>query len=109
VVRNLFSGHKRRHQEMTFQMYLNETINSDANIYYKTKEMEGLYVTHNIMNYLETTNTHYINDTKMIIDKQMANSSLISVVNEKERNNFFYDFERTINSFRKKIEADLNF
>jgi hypothetical protein len=92
-----------------FEMYLNETINSDANIYYKTKEMEGLYFTHNIMNYLETTNIHYINDTKMIIEKQMANSSLISVVNEKERNNFFYDFERTIHSFRKKIEADLNF
>jgi hypothetical protein len=43
----------------------------------------------------------------MIIDKQIANSSLISIVNEKERNHFFYEFERTIHLFRKKIEADL--
>lgn len=92
-----------------FEMYLNETINSDANFYYKTKEMEGLYVAHNIMNYMDTTNAEYIHDTKMIIEKQIANSSLISVVNEKERNNFFYDFERTILNFRKKIEADLHF
>jgi hypothetical protein len=59
------------------------------------------------MNYLETTNQSYVSDSKMIIDKQVANSSLISIVNEKERNNFFYEFERTIQLFRKKIEADL--
>jgi hypothetical protein len=34
---------------------------------------------------------------------------LISVVNERERNNFFVDFEKTIGMFRKKIEADLDF
>jgi hypothetical protein len=44
-----------------------------------------------------------------VIDKQLANSSLISVVNERERNNFFADFEKTIGVFRKKIEADLEF
>lgn len=92
-----------------FKMYLNETINSDATFFYQSKELQGLYLTHNIMNYLETTNENYVNDSKLIIDKQLANSSLISIVNEKERNNFFFEFERTINSFKKKIEADLSF
>ncbi len=46
---------------------------------------------------------------KVSRDKQLANSSLISVVNERERNNFFADFEKTIGVFRKKIEADLEF
>jgi hypothetical protein len=91
----------------SFEMYLNETINSDVVFYYNSKEQQGLYLTHNIMNYLETTNQSYVSDSKMIIDKQVANSSLISIVNEKERNNFFYEFERTIQLFRKKIEADL--
>lgn len=90
-----------------FEMYLNETINSDVTFYYQSKEQKGLYLTHNVMNYLETTNESYVSDSKMIIDKQLANSSLISVVNEKERNNFFHEFDRTIKSFRKKIEADL--
>jgi hypothetical protein len=61
------------------------------------------------MNYLHTSELGYVADTKQIIDKQLANSSLISVVNEKERNNFFFDFEKMILSFRKKIEADLHF
>ena len=77
--------------------------------YYESKEKRGLYVTHNIMNYLQTTDPQYVTDTKQVLDKQLANSSLISVVNEKERNNYFFEFEKTINMFRKKIEADIEF
>ena len=51
----------------------------------------------------------YVLDSKQILDKQLANSSLISEVNEKERNNYFFEFEKMILSFRKKIEADLEF
>ena len=91
----------------SFEMYLNETINTDSNFYYKAKDLEGLYLTHNIMNYLHTEDKQYVKDTLFIIDKHIANSSLISVVNEKERNSFFYDFDRTIQSFKKRIEADL--
>jgi hypothetical protein len=90
-----------------FQLFLNETINTDSNFYYKAKDLEGLYLTHNIMNYLHTEDQRYVQDTRFIIDKHIANSSLISVVNEKERNNFFFEFNRTINSFKKRIEADL--
>ena len=61
------------------------------------------------MNYLHTVDGKYVSDSKQIIDKQLANSSLISEVNEKERNNYFYEFEKTILSFRKKIEADIEF
>lgn len=90
-----------------FEMYLNETINSDATFLYKSQDASGIFITHNIMNYLETSNPAYLQDTELILEKQLANSSLISKVNEKERNNFFYDFDRTINAFRRKIEADL--
>jgi hypothetical protein len=92
-----------------FNMYLNETINSDTTFYYTSKETKGIFVTHNVMNYLHTNSSSYVTDSKQIIDKQLSNSSLISHVNEKERNNFFYDFEKMILSFRKKIEADLYF
>lgn len=92
-----------------FNMYLNETINPDNTFYYSSKEIKGIFITHNVLNYLQTSDPNYIADTKQIIDKQLANSSLISVVNERERNNFFYDFDKMILSFRKKIEADLYF
>lgn len=92
-----------------FQLYLNETINSDSNIFYSSKESTGVFITHNVMNYLHTTNKNYVSDTKQIIDKQLANSSLLSKTNEKERNNFFFEFEKTIRIFRNKIEADIDF
>lgn len=92
-----------------FEMYLNETINTDSAFYYESKDKQGLFLSHNIMNYLQTTDPQYVQDAKQVIDKQLANSSLISIVNEKERNNFFSDFEKTIGIFRKKIEADLDF
>ena len=92
-----------------FEMYLNETINSDSTIYYSGKETSGIFLTHNIMNYLQTVDKKYVLDSKQILDKQLANSSLISEVNEKERNNYFFEFEKMILSFRKKIEADLEF
>jgi hypothetical protein len=91
----------------TFEMYLNETINADSAFYYESKGKQGLFLSHNIMNYLQTTDLQYVQDAKQVIDKQLVNSSLISVVNERERNNFFLEFERTILSFRKKIEADI--
>ena len=102
-------GTQAPEQGNQFEMYLNETINSDAAFYYESKDKKGLYVTHNIMNYLQTTDEQYVSDTKQVLDKQLANSSLISVVNEKERNNYFFEFEKTINMFRKKIEADIEF
>lgn len=92
-----------------FEMYLNETINSDATFYFKGNETEGVYITHNIMNYLETNNQLYVQDTLQILDRQLSNSSIISIVNEKERNNYFHDLDRTINSFKKRIEANLEF
>jgi len=91
------------------EMYLNETINSDSTIYYSGKETSVIFLTHNIMNYLQTIDKKYVLDSKQILDKQLANSSLISEVNEKERNNYFFEFEKMILSFRKKIEADLEF
>lgn len=90
-----------------FEMYLNETINTDSTFYYKGKELEGLYISHNIMNYLHTEDKNYVKDSKSLMEKQIANSSLISVVNEKERNNYFHEFDRTIKMFKQKITSDL--
>jgi hypothetical protein len=90
-----------------FNMYVNETINAETTFLYETNESKGLFISHNIMNYLHTSDELYVSDTMKILDKQLANSSLISVVNEKERNSYFYDLEKMIRSFRARIESDL--
>lgn len=90
-----------------FEMYLNETTNSDNTFCYKSDQKSGLYLTHNMLNYLNTSDEIYVKESEQIMEKLIANSSLISIVNEKERNSFFHQIERTITVYKQKIESDL--
>lgn len=90
-----------------FEMYLNETLNGNTTILYATEDYEGVYLGHNLLNFLHTSDQNYISDTKSVLHKQMANSSLISVVNEKQRNSFFSKLKLMIDSYKKKVELDL--
>lgn len=90
-----------------FEMYFNETLNGNTTIVYQTQDIEGAYIGHNLLNSVHTTDRAYIADTLGVLSKQMTNSSLISVVNEKQRNNYFSQVMRMIDSFKKKIQIDL--
>jgi len=92
-----------------YELYLNDTINADNTFYYSSDEKEGIYLVHNHLNFLHTSNPTYVEESKSILDKQLANSSLISKINEKERNSFFHKLDKTIALFRNKIESDLHF
>ncbi|MFN5878741.1 MAG: hypothetical protein ACK44B_07740 [Flavobacteriales bacterium] len=91
-----------------FEMYHNETFNAATTIYYRNDEYEGIHFAHNLMNSLHTTDPIYIADSLGILKKQLANSSMISIVNEKERNSYFHKVSDMISGFRKKIELDLS-
>lgn len=92
-----------------FEMYYNETFNSITSIYYQAENVSGLYIAHNLMNSLHTMDSHYLEESKNIMEKQLANSSMISIVNEKERNRYFNEIKMNISQFRKKMEAELNY
>tara|TARA_B100000508_G_scaffold137355_1_gene131616 strand:- start:139986 stop:140996 length:1011 start_codon:yes stop_codon:yes gene_type:complete len=90
-----------------FNLYLNDTVNADNTYYYEAKEEKGIYVVHNHLNFLHTSDPTYVNESKSILDRQLSNSSIISQTNEKDRNSFFHKLDRTIDQFKSKIEADL--
>lgn len=90
-----------------YEVFLNETIINDSTYCFKSDEKKGLFLTHNMMNYLKTSDENYVSESEQIIDKLIENSSLISKVNEKERNGFFHQLERTILIYKQKIESDL--
>ena len=90
-----------------FYVYVNDTVNSENTFYYSSEETEGIYLAHNYMNHLHTNDKKYTEETKSILKKQLANSSLISKINQKQRNMFFYKIDANIELFRKKVEADL--
>lgn len=92
-----------------FEMYYNETLNGVTSIHYQTQKSEGIYIAHNFMNFLHTSDEQYVKDSAMVMQKQFMNSSKISEVNEKERNAYFAQIRSEVNKFRQRIELDLTF
>ncbi|MCE3295890.1 MAG: hypothetical protein K0R65_1604 [Crocinitomicaceae bacterium] len=90
-----------------YEVYLNQTIITDSTYCFHSEAGSGLYLTHNMMNFLHTKDLNYVGESEQILHKLLENSSLISKVNEKERNAFFYKLERSIQLCKQKIEAEL--
>lgn len=90
-----------------FEVYLNQTCITESNYYFQSKELNGLYITHNMMNFLQTKDEKYIHESEQILNKLFENSSLVSKVNEKERNAFFHKLEQSILICKQKIEVEL--
>lgn len=89
-----------------FEMYFNETNNGNSSVFYTSDAGRGLYISHNMLNYVHTTDKVYLEDSTSVIKKQLDNSSMISTINEKDRNNYFFQVKSMINGIRKKIEAE---
>ena len=54
--------------------FLNETSNNDSTIYYTSKEARGIFITHNILNYLHTNDEKYVGDTLQSMQRELKNS-----------------------------------
>ncbi|MBI1835912.1 MAG: helix-turn-helix domain-containing protein [Flavobacteriia bacterium] len=52
-----------------YEVFLNDTTISDSTYFFKSIEKKGLYVTHNMMNYLQTTDEIYVNESEQILNK----------------------------------------
>jgi hypothetical protein len=90
-------------------MYYNETYLPDNTYYIEHDEGAHTFFTHNIMNTITTSDPTYNKDTKMILDRLIDNSTLISVTSVKERNKFFASLNKTIDNFKKRIQLEIEF
>jgi hypothetical protein len=91
----------------SYEVYLNDTINGDATFYYHAEETEGVYLSHNLLNFLHTTDPVYVNESKNILSRQFDHSSIISRVNEKQRNHFFHKLQKDIEQAHRQILTDI--
>lgn len=89
------------------EVYFNETFISDNTYLIQSDSGSGVYLTHNVMNYLFTTDPYYIHESEFILDKLVNNSNPISKVNVKERNRFFAELESNVKTFKRKVELEL--
>lgn len=88
-------------------MYWNDTYLPDNTYYLGHDDGAITFFSHNIMNSVSTTNNEYNSDTKLILDRLISNSVLISLTGSKERNKFFSALEHAISCLRKKVELEL--
>lgn len=90
-----------------FEVYHNDVLNGITSTYYKTDETTGLYIAHNFLNTLHTLDQVYVEESAEVLEKQLANASLISLTNEKERNSYFKQLENAIERARKQMELEI--
>ena len=89
------------------EMYFNDTYISDNTYLIQSDSGSMVYLTHNIMNYLNTADPYYIQESEFVLEKLINNSTLISQVNVKDRNRFFAELEKNVREFRKELEATI--
>ncbi len=94
-------------ENSVFSMYWNATYLPDNTYFVGHEDGETTYFSHNIMNSIKTKNTDYNSDTKLVLDRLINNSVLISLNASKERNKFFSELERAIFALRKRVELIL--
>ena len=84
--------------QKNYQLYFNEVFLGHNTILAEGTDSKTVYLNHGVLNYLITRDKHFCEATKKSLDNTMRKSSLISVVNEKERHRYF-------NGLRKIIES----
>ena len=50
-------------------MFLNKTINTVAAFYFESKQNKGLFLKHNMIDYLHTNDMQYVSGAKQVLDK----------------------------------------
>jgi len=87
-----------------FKLFYNEVFAADNSILAKSDNFKAAFLPHINLNYMTTLDPSYCSYMEGVFDLVMQKSTLISGVNERDRNIFFnYNFER-VNKLIEKIK-----
>jgi hypothetical protein len=101
----LYGKENARGDENNFRLYYNEVIISDSTVFFQMGDASMVFLGHNVMNILTTTDELFCKHTNKILNNIIRNSTLISVVAEKVRNKFFLGLIRKIDKSIDRIKA----
>ena len=90
--------------ENNFQLYFNEITIADSTVFIKMGDTRMVFLGHNVMNILTTTDPLFCVHTDKILKNIIRNSTLISVVGEKVRNKFFLKLINKIDEYIDRIK-----
>ena len=86
-----------------YKLYRNELILGDNANIVKTGDTKTTYINYNSLNFLQTTNAAFCQETEEWLNNLIKRSSLISSASERQRNQFFLTMEEKVNKLKEKI------
>ncbi|MCB0504295.1 MAG: hypothetical protein KDC58_02220 [Cyclobacteriaceae bacterium] len=86
-----------------FKLYYNEVTIGDNTIFFDMGDRKMAFITHNVLNLLTTSNPEFCNETHNVLRNIIKKSNLISLVSQKQRNNFFNCILQKIEVLEKKL------
>ena len=84
-------------------LYQNEILIPDNTIFAKFNDQRVVYINYNTMDLLTTQQESFCEKTEVYMNTLIKNSSLISVMAEKERNRFFNKIKAKIEASKKQL------
>jgi hypothetical protein len=89
--------------EGNFKMYVNEIVLPENTIQVSMGGNRAVYISHNVMNYLATSNPGFCDTTASTQNNLLQRSTGISATGEKDRNIFFNKVEEKIDEVRSSL------
>lgn len=93
-------------KEETFQFYASDVVLGTNCIYLQTGDSRYAYISFNSFNSLNTNNSEFCEETEHWVKNLVKKSTLISVVAEKQRFQFFNKIRTNLQNCVKRIESN---
>ena len=92
--------------DKNYQLYFNEVFLGHNTILAEGSNSKTVFINHGVLNYMITRDKQFCDATKKSLENTLRKSSLISTVNEKERQRYFNDLRRKIESKKGSQVSD---
>lgn len=90
----------------TFNLYYNELLLMNNNVFVFNKEKQMLFVPNSMLSYFKTTDKETCMEAQSYFRKQIKHSKLLNTSGEKEQNQFYNKMMEKVNVLIKLIEAE---
>lgn len=92
--------------EGNFNFYLHETYLQDNTFIAETNAYRILYITHNMMNYLYTIDTDYVNKSYHVFQAMLNQCKQISLQNPSHRNAYFNYISQFVQKAKNRLDGN---
>lgn len=111
IERQAEMGKKFNHANGTYSsadyiLYASELMIGNNIVYIKGESKDASYIGYNSFNYMRTNNRSFNEQVDTWQKNLISKSTLLSLVSEKQRNQFFKTIVNNIESLKRKVESD---